>query len=238
MSLANNFGSESVSSGMLSESVLPHNLSVEVIVSFVRKQLPLWVADPDTPKNEAENRLNESLCGFLSIQSRSYLPLCHFMHEASQRGRRKIDFAAKPVQHILVEGHLYTKNDPIFVIEGKRLPTPGKKREREYLTGLDGETTGGVQRFKLGEHGEKLDEAAIVGYVQNNSFHYWVKTINTWIDELIVSDQHLIWRESEKLGSFHEDKQTAYLISEHSRSPGKCKSGTILLHHFWVDLGS
>lgn len=238
MSLADSFAAINTSSGILSKDALPENLALESIVSFLRKQLAFWITDPDTPKREAEIRLNESLCGFLSIQSRKELPLCHFMHEASQRGRRRIDFAAKPVQHILVEGHIYTKNDPIFVIEGKRLPTPGKEREHEYLTGWDGKITGGVQRFKHGEHGGNLDEAAIIGYVQSNSFHYWFETINSWIDELILSDQYLEWRESEKLRSFHEDKQTAYLISKHFRSPGKCKSGTILLHHFWVDLGS
>lgn len=239
MSLANKIGAGSVSSGALSDDVLPHNLSLEAIVSFVRKQLPLWVTDPDTPRNVAENYLNESLCGFLDIKSRCDLPLCHFMHEASQRGRRKVDVAAKPVRHILVEGYLYTKNDPVFAIEGKLLPPPpGKKREREYLNGLDGEITGGVQRFKLGEHGGKLDEAAIVGYVLNKSFHYWLETINSWIDELILSDQYLEWREYEKLGSFREDLHTAYLTSEHSRDAEKCKSKSILLHHFWVNLGS
>ena len=238
MSLANKFGSWSVSSGTLSDDVLPHNLSLETIASFVRKQLPLWAADPDTKKNEAENGLNESLCGFLDIQSRKDLPLCYFMHEASQRGRRKIDVAAKPIQHILVEGHLYTKNDPVFVIEGKLLPPPGKKREREYLTGLDGETTGGVQRFKLGEHGGKLNEAAIVGYVKKNSLHFWFETINSWIEELILTDHYLEWQDSEKLGSFEESEQAAYLISNHSRCPDKCISGNIMIHHLWVDIKS
>lgn len=235
MSLAN-LAAQKVSSGTISDGVLPHDLSINTIVTFIRTQLPLWVADPDTPRNVAENCLNESLCGFLSIRSRNNLPLCHFMHEASQRGRRKVDVAAKPVQHILVEGHLYTKNDPVFVIEGKLLPTPGKKREREYLTGLDGEITGGVQRFKLGEHGGKLDEAAIVGYVQKNTFHYWYDTINSWLDELILSDLYLEWRESEKLISISEDIHTAYLNSEHSRDVGNCKSNSILLHHIWVNL--
>lgn len=237
MSLANKFGSWNISSGALSGDVLPHNLSLETIVSFVRKQLPLWAADPDTTKNEAENGLNESLCGFLDIQSRNDLPLCYFMHEASQRGRRKVDLAAKPTQHILVEGHLYTKNDPVFVIEGKLLPPPpGKKREREYLTGLDGETTGGIQRFKLGEHGGKLNEAAIVGYVKKNSLLFWCETINLWIDELIHTDHHLEWQDSEKLGSFQESEQTAYLISNHPRSLDKCISNNILIHHLWVDI--
>lgn len=238
MSLANKLGARSVASGTLSDDVLPHNLSFEAIVCFVRKQLPLWRVDPDTPINEAENGLNESLCGFLSIHARDYLPLCHFMHEASQRGRRRVDVAAKPIKHILVEGHLYTKNDPVFVIEGKLLPPPGKKREREYLTGLDGEITGGVQRFKLGEHGGKLDEAAIVGYVQKNSLHSWYETINSWIDDLISHDQYLEWRESEKLTLFHEDKQCAYSISTNIRDAEKCNSDTIKLHHFWVNLSS
>lgn len=238
MSLANAFGSGGISSGALSDDVLPRNLSLETIISFVRKQLPLWRDDPDTPINGAENALNESLCGFLDIQSRRDLPLCYFMHEASQRGRRKVDVAAKPVRHIYVEGHLYTKNDPLFAIEGKLLPPPGKKREREYLTGLDGEITGGVQRFKLGEHGEKLNEAAIVGYVRKSSLRYWFETINSWINELIFSDQHLEWRSSEKLVSFLEDKRTAYSISNNLRDGEKCKSNAIRLHHFWVDLVS
>lgn len=236
--MANKLGAESVSSGTLSDDVLPHNLSLETIVCFVRKQLPLWKADPDTPTSEAENGLNESLCGFLSIQARDYLPLCHFMHEASQRGRRRVDVAAKPIQRILVEGHLYTKNEPVFVIEGKLLPPPRKKREREYLTGLDGEITGGVQRFKLGEHGGKIDEAAIVGYVKKNTLHYWFETINLWIDDLILYDQCLEWSESEKLTLFQEDNQSAYSISTNLRDAVKCNSDTIKLHHFWVNLGS
>lgn len=219
---------------MLSGEVLPHNLSVAIIVSFVRKQLSLWSADPDTPKNKAENCLNESLCGFLNICSRSDLPLCHFIHEASQRGRRKVDLAAKPIQKIYVKGHLYSKNDPIFAIEGKLLPPPGKKREREYLTGLDGKITGGVQRFKLGEHGGKLHEAGIVGYVKKHSLQYWFETINSWIDELILSDEHIEWKEGEKLTSFHENNYSAYMTSENSRNAEKCNSNTILLHHFWV----
>lgn len=238
MSLATKIGSGSVSSGLLSEETLQKDLSLEAIVSFIRAQLPYWATDPDTPKSEAENALNESLCGFLNIQSRNHLPLCHFMHEVSQLGRRKVDVAAKPVQHILVEGHLYTKNDPVFVLEGKLLPPPGKKREREYLTGLEGEITGGVQRFKLGEHGGKLNEAAIIGYVQKNSFHYWFVTINSWIDELILSDQDLEWQESEKLGLLQEDTLTAYSISNNLRDAQKSKSNSILLHHFWVNLSS
>lgn len=237
MSLAYKFGSDGVSVGILSDDVLPHNLSLKTIVSFIRKQLPLWGTDPDTPRNMAENFLNESLCGFLNIQSRNDLPLCHFMHEASQRGRRKVDVATKPVQHIIVNGHLYTKNDPLFAIEGKLLPPPRKKREREYLTGFNGQITGGVQRFKLGEHGGKIDEAGIVGYVKKKSLHYWFETINSWIDELILSDQYIEWKEGEQLGSFHENSHTAYMTSENSRNPEKCKSHTILLHHFWVILG-
>jgi len=237
MSLAS-LGAQKISSGTISDGVLPNNLSVEAIVAFVREQLPLWGVDPDTPKNVAENCLNESLCGYLNIQSRSHLPLCHFVHEASQRGRRKVDVAVKPVQHINVLGYLYTKNDPVFAIEGKLLPTPGKKREREYLTGLNGEITGGIQRFKLGEHGGNLDGASIVGYVQKNSFKYWFEKINSWIDELILSDKYLEWQECEKLRSFQEDNRTAYSTSNNLRDLAKCKSSTILLHHFWINLGS
>ena len=39
-------------------------------------------------------------------------------------------------------------------MEGKRLPTPGSGREREYVASATGEKPGGgVQRFKLGLHG-------------------------------------------------------------------------------------
>lgn len=234
MGLVKNYGSKGVSSGAIADNVVPPKLSVKKILAFIRKQLPLWSLDPDTPKNVAENLLNESLCGFLDYKSRSGLKLCQFMHEVPQRGRRKIDVAAKPVKHIFVDGYVLTKNDPVFVIEGKRLPAPDKSREREYVTGSKGETTGGIQRFKLGEHGEKFKEAAIVGYVHSNSFHSWFITINSWIDELIHSESKLKWKESEKLSGFYEDEHAAYSISNNDRDTINNKSDSILLHHFWV----
>ena len=93
--------------------------------------------------------------------------MVHFHHEEPQGVRHSADFSANPIDAGWIEGRQYTKYEPILVMEGKRLPTPGSGREREYVASAAGEKPGGgVQRFKLGLHGAKLSRAGMVGYVQ------------------------------------------------------------------------
>jgi len=154
-----------------------------------------------------------------------------FYHEEYQSGRRSIDLSASIVHRNLLEAKLYTIYDPILVLEGKRLPAPSS--DREYVTGKE-RKSGGIQRFKLGMHGAKLNLAAMIGYVQERSAHHWYDKINEWILELVsgtIKDD-CTWTASETLELLEEDmvKHIASYRSIHSRTT----SNEIELHHLWI----
>ena len=128
--------------------------------------------------------------------------MVHFHHEEPQGVRHSADFSANPSDVGLIEGRQYTIYEPILVIEGKRLPTPGSGREREYIASAAGEKPGGgVQRFKLGLHGARLSRAGMVGYVQANACADWFAEVNRWIDDLASSADPL-WSGRHRLKGF------------------------------------
>ncbi|MBI2417571.1 MAG: hypothetical protein HYV28_06650 [Ignavibacteriales bacterium] len=120
----------------------------------------------------------------------------------------------------------------LYSVEAKRLPTPGRKRVQEYIWGVtdNDRPTGGIQRFKTGDHGAGLANCALLGFVESKSFYYWFSTINSWIKSLaeIKAD----WDISEQLYDFidHQDHSTSYSVA--IRSKDKVK-----LFHFWIYIG-
>ena len=80
---------------------------------------------------------------------------------------------------------------------------------------------------------KKLRHGAVIGYVQSYDFHYWQRTIDGWIDELIAgkisSCTH--WSEKDKLQSLNRTSSTAKYRSENSR-----QKDNIILFHLWVNL--
>ena len=161
--------------------------------------------------------------------------MIRFDHEEYQIDQRRVDISASPAKSIFLEAKPYTIYDPILVLEGKRLPTPSSSREKEYVTGLTPEKiSGGIQRFKLGLHGAKLNLAAIIGYVQGHSVCHWHKKINGWISELTSNQigDGCIWNVNEALKPFEEDKTKgiANYHSVHRRTFGN----KIDIHHLWI----
>ncbi|HUU19602.1 MAG TPA: hypothetical protein VMW72_20800 [Sedimentisphaerales bacterium] len=159
--------------------------------------------------------------------------MVHFDHEEYQSGRRSVDLAASLVERTVLEAQLYTIYDPILVLEGKRLPAPSSDREKEYVTGKE-RKSGGIQRFKLGLHGAKLNVAAMIGYVQGRSARHWYNKINEWISELVSgkTEDGCVWTDREILKTIEEDVAngiTSY-CSVHSRMCGN----EIELHHLWI----
>lgn len=225
--------------GALAEDAISKETTIKAVVDFIVKSLPLWASDPKRPLESSENKLNPSLCDFLDVKARESFPLIRFHHEQPQGGRRQVDLSVKPgiESGIKVSGCEYSIYDHFFVIEGKRLPTPGKDREREYVSGEEGKITGGIQRFKTGDHGAAFDDAAIIGYVQKNSFEYWLKTINEWIADLSKNfkGKGISWEHKDKLKSISSEEKVSMLVSVNKRSPQKCKN-PITLYHLWVDL--
>jgi len=66
-------------------------------------------------------------------------------------------------------------------MECKRLPTPaGSGRdEKEYVITKPG-STGGIQRFKAGNHGAGHTLGAMIGYVQEGTVSAWDSRVAQW----------------------------------------------------------
>lgn len=204
-------------------------------IDFVRQQLPAWRDDPYRPSEESENKLNLQLCKFLDSQARNCFPMIRFDHEEYQTGQRRIDISASPAESMIIEAVLYSIYDPILALEGKRIPAPSSNREKEYVTG--NKQSGGIQRFKLGLHGAKLNLSVMIGYVQDRKANDWYNKVNEWIMELAVGTiiDDCDWNTNEILELLEENISegvTCYR-SIHSRN-GNIKSNEIILHHLWI----
>jgi len=115
----------------------------------------------------------------------------------------------------------------IFSVESKRLPSPEKKREKEYVIGNN--QNGGIERYKIEKHGKGLNECGLLGFIENETTEYWLKTINGWIVDLSKSDR--TWNNNEILKEI--EKQIDYC---HLNSIARSASRDISLFHLWIIL--
>ena len=236
-----NFSSQVGGSGRLGFGPVEEDRLVARTLKFICEQLPAWRDDPRRPSKVAEKGLNSSLCDFLDVKSRTHLPMARFKHEAPQAGRRIIDIGVHGLDEVTTIGtRSYGIYEPFLVIECKRLPSPGgKDREREYVSGLSGPNespAGGIQRFKLGIHGNQVESAAIVGYIEKQDYLFWHKQINQWLSELDSNpcSDGTEWLLSEQLQVLRTDgEKTAWCESTHPRI-GSCITPEIVLRHLWI----
>ena len=116
--------------------------------------------------------------------------------------------------------------DRILVIEGKRLYN---KYDKQYVSG----GTGGICRFKREDHGEELEKACMVGFMQSESFQFWHQSINRWIKEEKPKSPKLKWAKDELLTPLTTIQSiVAKCTSSHRRITKK----QIELFHFWVNM--
>ena len=161
-----------------------------------------------------------------------------FGHEEPQASHRHADVSALPSESVVIKARPHTIYDPVLVIECKRIPAPSEDREREYVTGTDPKKlSGGIQRFKLGQHGGQMDMAAMVAYVQEGIPHQWLQKVNDWILELVdkpIGDG-CPWSTDDILKEMQEytSNDVASYHSVHDRS-GTVTSSRIELHHLWI----
>ena len=117
----------------------------------------------------------------------------------------------------------------IFSIECKRLPAPPpKSREKEYVIGV--KNNGGIERYKTEKHGKGLDECGMLGFVEEETFPFWQKCINTWIINLSNTD--FFWQNDEILVEVENRKVFAVLQSIAHR----VSQTDIRLHHLWINI--
>jgi len=227
-------------SGRLDPEIhLPSTAKLE-IVGFIVEELPRWRDHPDRSTAQAETILTEHLCDHLNSAAYYSTTWSHiqFRTETTDetRGGRKIDLTVKPrAAAIFIEGRRHSQFDALFPIECKRLPTPkGKKRdEREYVITKFG-TTGGIQRFKFGYHGAVHNFAAMIAYVQEQSFSHWLDQVNGWIRDL-AAGSNSVWNNSDTLQLLNNNSETGISIlkSEHQRNDEleECE-----LRHLWIKM--
>lgn len=113
----------------------------------------------------------------------------------------------------------------IFYVEAKRLPKYKSIDSEEYVTGTNtsGNPSGGIQRYKLGVHGDyNLRYNGIIAYVENKSIEDWISVINGKITNEYPNDSLLI----------QADFANEY-ISTHAYLNEK---GTFCMYHFWINL--
>lgn len=226
------------SRGRISEG--PEITLVERTVEFVLSELPRWRDDPDREREDAEERLNAQLCKYLNAVASERFPMVMFHHEEKQTGTRRVDVSALPKERGFVGQTFHTIYDPFLVFEGKRLPTPARNREREYVTG-GSDKSGGIQRFKLALHGALQTTGVMVGYIQRSDSEDWLSLINQWIRDLAAgageSDEN--WSDDEQLIDFskYASLRIARASSEHVRSTAAVSS-RIKLRHLWVKMST
>ena len=210
------------------------------LVAFISGALPFWRDDNLREPVTAEDALSEQLCDFLNDAARSAPGLDVFKFQREPRddrnGRRNLDIAAKPSGcSIRIGDRHYSPYDIFLPIECKRLPTPArnKRDSREYLFS-DKSSTGGVQRFKTGDHAANHTFAAMIGYVQDRDILHWQAEIGKWIDELSMTAAPL-WSGDDRLelGSHDTTGRHAILHSNHARANGL---SNIEMSHLWIEM--
>ncbi len=175
-------------------------------------------------REKNEKRINELLATYLNNCIADFLSIdtfrFSFIKDTSIESSNY-----NPDIGVMLGNKMASTTNSFFHIECKRLPARAG-HEREYVHGK----LGGIQRFKEGKHGKGLDYSAMVGYVQSGTFKTWYEKINTWIDELIQSENGFYWQNDDKIIPCSVESYQKY-TSSHTRLQHK---EPITLFHYWV----
>lgn len=210
------------------------------LIDFIAEQLPLWRDRTDRRAGEGETYLTSQLCAHLNSATRKApgWDVLQFRTEEPDEVKRarRIDLAPAPSGEVIwIEGRRYSDFDPLLPIECKRLPTPAAagRDKREYLRNARG-STGGVQRFKAGQHGANHTVGAMIGYVQSGDIVTWVGRIDDWVRALVRANISG-WTVGDRLALDRHDLESrvAVLASVHAREQGL---PAISLRHLWIEV--
>ena len=94
----------------------------------------------------------------------------------------------------------------VFYLEGKRLPKAGTKNKEEYVIGISttGKPSGGIERFKLGIHGNpaQMNSCGMIAYIENKSISEWIEIVNESIQKHFPNDTPLLKIQTKNLTFF------------------------------------
>jgi hypothetical protein len=210
------------------------------LLEFIANELPCWRDLPERKPQTSETALTDQLCDHLNSAARTSAGWSRVQFRTEVRDEvrpgRAIDLAPKPCAAVLtIEGRRHTQFDTLLPIECKRLPTPKEKDrdEREYVVTGTG-STGGIQRFKFGYHGAAHRVAAMIAYVQEQTFSYWLTQVNGWIGDL-ASQTNSAWSASDFLQPLKANS-TVGLCTLHSHHQRRGGLEGIDLQHLWIKM--
>ena len=212
----------------------------EKIVAFIEQELPVWRGRPELSQVTDEPKLNQSLCLHLDKASRRQgFDSIRFLQEPLQTSGRNADIGVVPMDNIMVEGICYHDFEQLLPVECKRLPTPpdSRRSDLEYVHGVLGHRTGGIERFKHGLHGPTNHHALIIAYVQAKCFAHWLTAINARLAKLATEEvDGGIWNPAEPLshGTSTHSVDTQRFKSCHRRLKPPCSSSKIEVEHIWL----
>jgi hypothetical protein len=210
------------------------------IINYIYEYVISILQSFDGTSDENENAITNRLCKTLEYKKPATCP--YFFHHQNLEDDRKntsTDFAAFGTFAYAMENSI--SNDgppPLIKFETKRLnSTIPKKREREYVigeyeNGMCIKNSGGIERFKNLRHGKNVIYAGIIGYVQTGSFEHWVKKINGWVKDEIISphDSSLTWDPDDYLKIDWSNSTLCHYISILKRK----NLMQLDMHHIWV----
>lgn len=204
-------------------------------IAFVESHLQAFARQKYIKEIENENGLTQKLSIFLSTKVKTETEFIfdkENMEDVARSNSPRVDLAV----------YLKESQKRIFAFEAKRLPAPEKARKKEYVVGrFDTKTgkykeSGGIERFKKNIHGQKLNFAGIIAYIQNGDFQDWHRQINNWIEEQAVQNPDF-WSSTEKLGiQVSAAKEVAKYTSKHLRTDNILPEITV--SHLWVKLNT
>ena len=222
----------------------PINASILTVVAFVEKYLVEFSYRYTGSTITNEKGLTQELCILLNfyVRKEAY-PFWfekEYMEETGRGNSPQVDIGVISSQTggITIDSKCYSNKETFFSMEAKRLCNLSKAREKEYLVGRIEKgryiECGGIERFKNEIHGRGLKYGAVIGYVQEYDFSYWLNTVNSWIDDLVDGTiaTSTIWSGKDKLSGEYIRPSTAKFKSEHLRKTGSI----IFLFHLWVNL--
>lgn len=140
----------------------------------------------------------------------------------AQKEHEREDIKGKEDIYFHLNDDSYTR---IFYVEAKRLPKHQSKSEEEYIIGRSstGNPSGGIQRYKLGNHGDyNLRHNGIIAYVENKTIGEWLLIINRKIKKEYPDDSVMVST------SFTNEYISSHNYLNHV--------GSFSMHHFWINL--
>lgn len=208
------------------------NHEVNFLLGFIDRSIsgfcPYYQAKRDSGRGaDRENRITELLV--------FHLNLC-LTEELS--GYTPFEFIKNPTQNgsgSETDIGVFVKTrsaNPVTMLECEAKRFSSTSNNKAYVCG----PSGGIERFKKGDHAAHLSTCAMLGYVQSSGPEVWIKKVNNWISEQSKknTDPDIDWTSlDEKLSIISRFPDVIKLRSEHGRLRS---NDTILLWHYFINI--